>query len=77
MGTNKGESFTKANKQPAINIINLSESQAPNSSEFAASLKHLSSRQGCIESAERTSLHFTDALRRSGTRPANKIFEGL
>ena len=32
----------KKKKQPAINIINLSESQAPNSSEFAASLKHLS-----------------------------------
>lgn len=54
-------------KQSAIDIINLSESQAPNSSEFAASLKHLSSRRRCIESAERTSLHFKDALRRRGT----------
>lgn len=42
MGTDKGERTTKANKQPAINIVNVSESQAPNSSEFAASLKHLS-----------------------------------
>lgn len=48
MWTNKGERATKPKnkklkkKQPAINIINLSESQAPNSSEFAASLKHLS-----------------------------------
>lgn len=42
MGTNKGEMATKANEQPAIDLINLSESQAPNSSGFAASLKHLS-----------------------------------
>lgn len=54
-------------KQPAIDLINLSEGQAPNSRESTASLKHSSSGLRCIESAERASLHFKDALRTIGT----------
>ena len=42
MGTNKEETATKANKQPAIDRINLSASPTPNSSGSAASVKHLS-----------------------------------